>query len=213
MEYCCHFPCGSVDWNRIRIKKVCDITVTSLAEVWIEIVSMNNASGKLAVTSLAEVWIEIANCAATSSAVIVTSLAEVWIEIMRTEVLWLTRRVTSLAEVWIEMIPWSQTLYCIQSLPLRKCGLKYCCIHIQLAILTVTSLAEVWIEIRIQHLLLIRCESHFPCGSVDWNCHTVGSGSDGVPSLPLRKCGLKYVYVCPKAIQQMSLPLRKCGLK
>ena len=76
------------------------------------------------------------------------------------------------------------------SLPLRKCGLKW------------------WMQDKDRKEL-----SHFPCGSVDWNCHTVGSGSDGVPALPLRKCGLKYVYVCPKAIQQMSLPLRKCGLK
>ena len=54
----------------------------------------------------------------------------------------------------------------------------------------VTSLAEVWIEISI--------ESYDPSNR---------------SSLPLRKCGLKYVDDIIDFNGQMSLPLRKCGLK
>ena len=71
--------------------------------MWIEIGLHRWRSDKNAVTSLAEVWIEISNCQPRSNAVRVTSLAEVWIEI--------TRRMIFMTEN--------------QSLPLRKCGLKY----------------------------------------------------------------------------------------
>ena len=37
----------------------------------------------------------------------------------------------------------------LQSLPLRKCGLKFQCRHLLDCLYDVTSLAEVWIEIRI----------------------------------------------------------------
>ena len=59
----------------------------------------------------------------------------------------------------------------LQSLPLRKCGLKCFNIVYSFGEASVTSLAEVWIEIVSSTLYL-------PC---TW-------------SLPLRKCGLKYVH-------------------
>ena len=34
--------------------------------------------------------------------------------------------------------------------------------------------------------------SHFPCGSVDWNSRSSAAYPDRSPSLPLRKCGLKF---------------------
>ena len=58
-----------------------NIAVTSLAEVWIEILESFHVFKICRVTSLAEVWIEILlflNKFCQSS---VTSLAEVWIEI------------------------------------------------------------------------------------------------------------------------------------
>ena len=80
-ELKCHFPCGSVDWNKWVFATVYVLCVTSLAEVWIEIsqsfrhihpvhrhfpcgsVDWNMRSTDVAiqlpVTSLAEVWIEI----------------------------------------------------------------------------------------------------------------------------------------------------------
>ena len=55
--------------------------VTSLAEVWIEILAVLAISVYAEVTSLAEVWIEMMVSGANSPVISVTSLAEVWIEI------------------------------------------------------------------------------------------------------------------------------------
>ena len=55
--------------------------VTSLAEVWIEIMKWFVVCCWKKVTSLAEVWIEIWITLAYELVDIVTSLAEVWIEI------------------------------------------------------------------------------------------------------------------------------------
>ena len=77
--------------------------------------------------------------------------------------------VTSLAEVWIEII--------------RRCR--------NITDWIVTSLAEVWIEIG---------KSYVDTAFV-------------IPSLPLRKCGLKYSCPLPPVSCLWSLPLRKCGLK
>ena len=57
------------------------IKVTSLAEVWIEIISGNLSDIQQKVTSLAEVWIEIPVDTHSAPQDQVTSLAEVWIEI------------------------------------------------------------------------------------------------------------------------------------
>ena len=97
--------------------------VTSLAEVWIEIKDISRPAAALSVTSLAEVSIEIQKDGCQVAEIKVTSLAEVWIEIYQLRFLW-----------------WSH-----QSLPLRKCGLKFQQVHI-------TSPAFY---------------RHFPCGSVD----------------------------------------------
>ena len=77
--------------------------VTSLAEVWIEIVSLTGILTFPAVTSLAEVWIEICPSPSGSLSLSVTSLAEVWIEMQQGAI----QKIKNL------------------SLPLRKCGLKW----------------------------------------------------------------------------------------
>ena len=76
------------------------------------------------VTSLAEVWIEIAYKVGREVHFNVTSLAEVWIEILKrsTDRRW--SLVTSLAEVWIEIPDYAEEQGNSSSLPLRKCGLK-----------------------------------------------------------------------------------------
>ena len=56
-------------------------TVTSLAEVWIEIALVLISNLWPFVTSLAEVWIEIIPGTTQKDISLVTSLAEVWIEI------------------------------------------------------------------------------------------------------------------------------------
>ena len=98
-----HFPCGSVDWNFKSSISHGLSSVTSLAEVWIEIgedwTSYKNGS----VTSLAEVWIEIQYWSGTQYIKRVTSLAEVWIEISKVVTDNEDEAVTSLAEVWIEI--------------------------------------------------------------------------------------------------------------
>ena len=79
------------------------------------------------VTSLAEVWIEISEGHWFVIIGYVTSLAEVWIEMVEIALSFTLTSVTSLAEVWIEIF-----LVChrqsreTMSLPLRKCGLKFC---------------------------------------------------------------------------------------
>ena len=97
------------------------------------------------------------------------------------------------------------------SLPLRKCGLKLC-----------------------SDIINVIHNRHFPCGSVDWNadpqldpCRFCVTSLAEVwieirccrqwlrcrKSLPLRKCGLKYLCYLLKLSYWTSLPLRKCGLK
>ena len=80
-------------------------------------------------------------------------------------------KVTSLAEVWIEIFVVRMHRYIMQSLPLRKCGLKFIFIAIPHFRDTVTSLAEVWIEI-----FVVRMHRYI------------------MQSLPLRKCGLKLCF-------------------
>ena len=86
---------------------VCELlvnkSVTSLAEVWIEISMSLHPPPSIAVTSLAEVWIEMEHLLISMIAVTVTSLAEVWIEIQNQQ---------DFSVYWL-------------SLPLRKCGLKF----------------------------------------------------------------------------------------
>ena len=57
------------------------VNVTSFAEVWIEITTINDTDDLLIVTSFAEVWIEIQNRQQPAQQLPVTSFAEVWIEI------------------------------------------------------------------------------------------------------------------------------------
>ena len=65
-------------------KRILQTSVTSLAEVWIEISLLNKLIKADPVTSLAEVWIEILSCLCPIYILPVTSLAEVWIEILCT---------------------------------------------------------------------------------------------------------------------------------
>ena len=93
--------------------------------------------------------------------------------------------VTSLAEVWIEMLIRSLIRVASASLPLRKCGLKY-------------GAAVNGYD----------AGSHFPCGSVDWNCKDRIPGNSGEWSLPLRKCGLKLCSDIINVIHNRHFP---CG--
>ena len=139
--------------------------------------------------------------------------------------------VTSLAEVWIEIcenanidtgyrghfpcgsVDWNtwniltpqQTAV---SLPLRKCGLKFYLHYYKGCGSEVTSLAEVWIEILIVLFYLLPCNCHFPCGSVDWNSIHHTHTCFCCMSLPLRKCGLKFILTQDKAIMYGHFP---CG--
>ena len=122
----------------------------------------------------------------------------------------------------------------LQSLPLRKCGLKSICPFIHTAQPIVTSLAEVWIEIPTAppsssgswSLPLRKCglkfqllhrhplaHGHFPCGSVDWNLTPVAVSPSGYRHFP---CGSvdwnTYDFKSLTGVNR-SLPLRKCGLK
>ena len=106
-------------------KNTAQSRVTSLAEVWIEIITIGRTFVPALVTSLAEVWIEISLQQLYTPSHTVTSLAEVWIEIMNRIACRMSSLVTSLAEVWIEIFVKSAWGWEYESLPLRKCGLKY----------------------------------------------------------------------------------------
>ena len=101
-------------------------TVTSLAEVWIEIAYKVGREVHFNVTSLAEVWIEILKRSTDRRWSLVTSLAEVWIEIE-------DEALEELAEVWIEIQNQQDFSVYWLSLPLRKCGLKYLCYLLKLS--------------------------------------------------------------------------------
>ena len=85
-------------------KNTAQSRVTSLAEVWIEIITIGRTFVPALVTSLAEVWIEISLQQLYTPSHTVTSLAEVWIEIMNRIACRMSSLVTSLAEVWIEIL-------------------------------------------------------------------------------------------------------------
>ena len=148
MEYCCHFPCGSVDWNLLLNSGMVRCRVTSLVEVWIEISLSCKYWPDQHVTSLVEVWIEIFFGSASGSGVSVTSLVEVWIEIllMRSG---MTLERPSLP-LWKCGLKWSNSRSLganTPSLPLWKCGLKWWKCRPRRLWSLVTSLVEVWIEI------------------------------------------------------------------
>ena len=167
------------------------------------------------VTSLAEVWIEIFLMRSEKLAHSVTSLAEVWIEILNKNV---TAPIAA-GHFPCGSVDWNifRLLSRYPSHSHFPCGsVDWNTEHIVLScwLLKVTSLAEVWIEIRYNPGTYWIWLCHFPCGSVDWNhhifyigiAHVVTSLAEvwiemsfwdyfvwGNESLPLRKCGLKYI--------------------
>ena len=202
----CHFPCGSVDWNIFGASGEPYRWVTSLAEVWIEMLIQLLFSRFFCVTSLAEVWIEIGMDNRTHEGVTVTSLAEVWIEMSLTVSGSQCRPVTSLAEVWIEIdcdqqiqerntghfpcgsVDWNKCSemkpsLTYKSLPLRKCGLKspsFVFLFFQFCHFPCGSVDWNYILGKINTTLV----RHFPCGSVDWNfCENADFISLSVTSL------------------------------
>ena len=98
-----HFPCGSVDWNR----------------------GANVQMQYNGVTSLAEVWIEIIRRCRNITDWIVTSLAEVWIEILIRQVCMTILTSLPLRKCGLKYLCYLLKLSYWTSLPLRKCGLKF----------------------------------------------------------------------------------------
>ena len=186
----CHFPCGSVDWNLYRREKV-DKWGKSLP---LRKCGLKSQSMVLHCTCKSHFpcgsvdW----NTTATMKKYLtqVTSLAEVWIEIFVCFLflIWIT--VTSLAEVWIEIVAELDEPLGVMSLPLRKCGLKFQAVAIACAYI-----------------------SHFPCGSVDWNFSTGLDGADGVSHFPCGSVDWNAAWNPLFCLWISSLPLRKCGLK
>ncbi len=186
----------------------------------------------------------------------VTSLAEVWIEIQIWYHTFHNYCVTSLAEVWIEIASAGPAFDPNKSLPLRKCGLKFEAWGWPYEYISHFPCGSVDWNI-FDEIRKTGPFSHFPCGSVDWNrtaehyaeCRKVTSLAEvwieisssvavqsmSWPSLPLRKCGLKWLKMfCTFVLcwvtslaevwieitllrgwrnDERSLPLRKCGLK
>ena len=165
----CHLLRGGVDWNALHPGDKKAVSVTSYAEVWIEIVCLKEIHLKCWVTSYAEVWIEMMNLHKKSCIGLVTSYAEVWIEICIWDDVLYWCNVTSYAEVWIEML-------------IRLMNNQY---------LKVTSYAEVWIEIHYLSSWYLQDGGHLLRGGVDWNIIFPRASNRHSKSPPTRRCGLK----------------------
>ena len=173
MEYCSHFPCGSVDWNlweaELRFQILPSLPLRKCGLKCSRPPTISPSSSHFPCGSVdwnpgysrSDPWCPGHfpcgsvdwNCFPVFSSIIglpVTSLAEVWIEIE------------------------------------NKTLVEYTAM--------VTSLAEVWIEIEIIFCLIAETFGHFPCGSVDWNDSVNDLLCGFRASLPLRKCGLKSPY-------------------
>ena len=100
----------------------------------------------------------------------------------------------------------------LQSLPLRKCGLKLS-MNVSVLQQEVTSLAEVWIEIAFDmSAAAFELVTSLAEVWIEITSDTFSSLSS-TSSLPLRKCGLKFAPPYLGHCSLASLPLRKCGLK
>ena len=102
--------------------------------------------------------------------------------------------------------------YQIQSLPLRKCGLKSVPTTITAPPLSSLPLRKCGLKLP-PPWFLVFVRRHFPCGSVDWNlCQCLKSIKKFVTSL-----AEVWIEIGWKRnrdwLWQASLPLRKCGLK
>ena len=120
--------------------------------------------------------------------------------------------VTSLAEVWIETVKdLVKLLSVLESLPLRKCGLK------QDRSYTLKSNCCHFPCGSVDWNISVYCfqhfdACHFPCGSVDWN------NTEGFTAYPYMVTSLAEVWIetamwSISSFATWSLPLRKCGLK
>ena len=99
-----------------------------------------------------------------------------------------------------------------KSLPLRKCGLKYPCYTPLKGIIIVTSLAEVWIEIQTPYFFT---SFHFVTSLAEVWIEILNSISGNtlqrVTSLAEVWIEIAVAVLLSSALK--SLPLRKCGLK
>ena len=77
----------------------------------------------------------------------------------------------------------------------------------------VTSLAEVWIEMVLPGFRQVHPLPSLPLRKCGLKFKRSFEIARLRWSLPLRKCGLKSIICKKMKIGMMSLPLRKCGLK
>ena len=144
----CHFPCGSVDWNC----SVCLFVVLPTRHFPCGSVDWNKKGGLQAEWLVRHFPCGSVDWNARNNRIscqlsLSLPLRKCGLKHPKSNLMFPSFSVTSLAEVWIETVlsRWGTPRW-YMSLPLRKCGLK------RLAFAT-------------QQML----ESHFPCGSVDWN--------------------------------------------
>ena len=159
-----HFPCGSVDWNMNPSPAGTTLTVTSLAEVWIEIGKREE------------------------------SLPSAFRHFPCGSVDWNSKRLTTLGNDHRHFpcgsVDWnlhgSPPFRSIgESLPLRKCGLKLCIQWSNGQALCHFPCGSVdWNYAG--RIIISNPLSHFPCGSVDWNLRGGWSGLIVVGHFP---CG------------------------
>ena len=115
--------CG-LKWSSIQILNSV-ISVTSLAEVWIEIdITIFRVFSSSPSLPLRKCGLKLSSSSmeyASSSSLPLRKCGLKFFKYLQAS---LFSVVTSLAEVWIEILQSGRFSYCLQSLPLRKCGLK-----------------------------------------------------------------------------------------
>ena len=200
-------------------------SVTSLAEVWIEISQSFRHIHPVHVTSLAEVWIEIASWLALSASATSLPLRKCGLKYDRNEGCNQWGQSLPLRKCGLKSAFSSAKKERERSLPLRKCGLKLCIqwsngqalCHFPCGSVDWNYAGRIIISNPLSHfpcgsvdwnlrggwsgLIVV---GHFPCGSVDWNSIRIPFTVYSWPSLPSRKCGLKYWAVLHMGIRGVS---------
>ena len=120
-----HFPCGSVDWN-LQWKPVNSCNKRSLP---LRKCGLKSFVSTYAITAHGHFpcgsvdWNDCKRCLSLRAVCHFPCGSVDWNTVLPSMAT--MQEVTSLAEVWIEMSFWDYFVWGNESLPLRKCGLKY----------------------------------------------------------------------------------------
>ena len=208
-----HFPCGSVDWNLLCCLCCClCCKVTSLAEVWIETLAFPSTLIHILSLPLRKCGLKLTQAGRKYIDVLSLPLRKCGLKPLSLHWQVLLSIVTSLAEVWIETCLYAALCLFYLSLPLRKCGLKLLVVYRLMPTTLSLPLRKCGLK-RLPRKIFVILLSHFPCGSVDWNCRKKVVYRLNGCHFPCGSVDWNSTYKSDLERPRSSLPLRKCGLK